>query len=468
MAPARTLRPFQTRHCQSFLRPPNLYTYRYSLGLAKSQEHGSVNRSSASIRTFTSSSTTFSSNPKFSYCISASYSDKKKPLDPSRNIHTHDQTGQTVKDAYLPLNKEQKLARPKSGQDSFFIARINKSEHTALAVVDGVGGWEASGVDPADFAHSLCEYMSSAASTFPSQSETKGSQIPNPQELLKIGTDRVMADKTVHAGGSTACVATISSSGVLEVAKYVQNLPPHGPQFALPSKTFLFSSLKVQIQRSQTNILHSLGDSGYAHLTPFRLSSISPPQTHAFNTPFQLSKMPPKMLEQVALFGNKPYAESAADAALTTHKLSHGDVLVFATDGVWDNLSPQDTLQIVSKIMLNTGAWRDPDMGSTAAAGKQHLAEIVREASQKFASSPHRSLAAKTGALNSKGGEMKEVKNLSAILATAITHEAKAASLDRKRDGPFAREVQKYYPQENWTGGKADDICTIVIVVVEN
>ncbi|KAE9969663.1 hypothetical protein EG328_006716 [Venturia inaequalis] len=430
MAPARTLGPFQTRHCQSFLRPPNLYTYRYSLGLAKSQEHGSVNRSSASIRTFTSSSTTFSSNPKFSYCISASYSDKKKPLDPSRNIHTHDQTGQTVKDAYLPLNKEQKLARPKSGQDSFFIARINKSEHTALAVVDGVGGWEASGVDPADFAHSLCEYMSSAASTFPSQSETKGSQIPNPQELLKIGTDRVMADKTVHAGGSTACVATISSSGVLEVA--------------------------------------NLGDSGYAHLTPFRLSSISPPQTHAFNTPFQLSKMPPKMLEQVALFGNKPYAESAADAALTTHKLSHGDVLVFATDGVWDNLSPQDTLQIVSKIMLNTGAWRDPDMGSTAAAGKQHLAEIVREASQKFASSPHRSLAAKTGALNSQGGEMKEVKNLSAILATAITHEAKAASLDRKRDGPFAREVQKYYPQENWTGGKADDICTIVIVVVEN
>lgn len=222
----------------------------------------------------------------------------------------------------------------------------------------------------------------------------------------------------------------------------------------------------LQTQRPQTNKPRSLGDSGYAHLTPFRLSSISPPQTHAFNTPFQLSKMPPKMLEQVALFGNKPYAESAADAALTTHKLSHGDVLVFATDGVWDNLSPQDTLQIVSKIMLNTGAWRDPDMGSTAAG--EDLAEIVQEASQKFAASPHRSLAAKTGALNAQGGEMKEVRNLSAILATAITHEAKAASLDRKRDGPFAREVQKYYPQENWTGGKADDICTIVVVVVEN
>lgn len=169
------------------------------------------------------------------------------------------------------------------------------------------------------------------------------------------------------------------------------------------------------------------------------------------------------MLEQVSLFGNKPYAESAADAAITSHKLSHGDVVVFATDGVWDNLSPQETLQIVSRIMLNTGAWRDPDMGSAAAA--EDLYEIAEQSVQKFASSPHRSLAAKTGA--TLGGEMAEIQSLSAIVATAITHEAKAASLDRKRDGPFAREVQKYFPEENWTGGKADDICTVVVVVVE-
>lgn len=228
MSAARTLRPLQTRHCQSFLRPPNLHTYRHLLGLARSQEHGTVNRSSTSIRTFTSSSTTFSSNPKFSYSISASYSDKKKPLDPSQNLYTHDETGRAGKAAHLPLNREQKLARPKSGQDSFFVAQINNSEHIALAVVDGVGGWEASGVDPADFAHSLCEYMSSAASTFPSQFETQSLQTPSPQELLKVGNTKVMADKTVHAGGSTACVATMSSSGVLEVAKYVQILSPHG------------------------------------------------------------------------------------------------------------------------------------------------------------------------------------------------------------------------------------------------
>ena len=210
--------PLSRKHCASFLRPPNLHSYRFSVGLARSQEHGTKNRSLPNIRTFSSSATTFSSNPKFSYSISAAYSDKKKPLDPSRNVYTHDHSGQADRDFDLPL-KERKLARPKSGQDSFFVARINGSEHTALGVVDGVGGWEASGVDPADFAHSLCEYMSSAASTYPSEFGTKSTKPLHPQELLEVGTNKVMADKTVHAGGSTACVATISSTGILDVAK---------------------------------------------------------------------------------------------------------------------------------------------------------------------------------------------------------------------------------------------------------
>jgi protein phosphatase PTC7 len=210
--------PLSRRHCASFLRPPNLRSYRFSIGPIKSQERGTVNQSLPTIRTFSSSATAFSSNSKFSYGISASYSDKKKPLDPSRNVYTYDHEGKTDRLVDLPL-KERKLARPKSGQDSFFVARINGSDHIALGVVDGVGGWEASGVDPADFAHSLCEYMSSAASTFPSEFGSKVTKPLQPQELLKVGTDKVMADKTVHAGGSTACVATISSSGILDVAK---------------------------------------------------------------------------------------------------------------------------------------------------------------------------------------------------------------------------------------------------------
>ena len=52
-------------------------------------------------------------------------------------------------------------------------------------------------------------------------------------------------------------------------------------------------------------------------------------------------------------------------------------------------------------------------------------------------------------------------------MAAAVAGEAKAASENSKRDGPFAREVQKYYPEEMWRGGKVDDICVVVAVVVE-
>jgi protein phosphatase PTC7 len=193
----------------------------------------------------------------------------------------------------------------------------------------------------------------------------------------------------------------------------------------------------------------SLGDSGYAHLSPFRLNYISPPQTHAFNTPFQLSKLPARMLAQVALFGGaKPYSELPADAALSTQKLEHGDVLVFATDGVWDNLSPQDALRIVSRLMVQLQGWMAPEEG--AAGVSTDFSILSKEAVMKIP------------------GKDDSIKGLSTLLAAAITHEAKEASLNEKRDGPFAKEVQRHYPDENWRGGKPDDICTVVAVVTRD
>ena len=58
-------------------------------------------------------------------------------------------------------------------------------------------------------------------------------------------------------------------------------------------------------------------------------------------------------------------------------------------------------------------------------------------------------------------------KSLQARLAVAIAKEAKDTGLDTRRDGPFAKEVQRYYPGENWHGGKPDDIAALIAVVVE-
>lgn len=90
----------------------------------------------------------------------------------------------------------------------------------AFGVVDGVGGWEESGIDPADFSHGLCGYMADAAMHYPDDFGKAGQgQAPRPQDILDLGYSKVMDDASIGGGGSTACIATLSTDGLLHVAK---------------------------------------------------------------------------------------------------------------------------------------------------------------------------------------------------------------------------------------------------------
>jgi len=187
----------------------------------------------------------------------------------------------------------------------------------------------------------------------------------------------------------------------------------------------------------------SLGDSGFVQLRLNAVHDFSNPQTHAFNTPYQLSIIPPKILARARALGSQPLSDYPKDASVSGHQLRHGDVLVFATDGVWDNLSSLDLLKIVSRHMTGFQAWEAGEKGLT-------VSENIH-------------------ALTQKGGIPKKYEDsLQAALAVAITGEAKLASLNTKADGPFAKEVQKYYPHEEFHGGKVDDICVVVAIVVKD
>lgn len=297
-------------------------------------------------------------------------------------------------------HRRKKAERPASGQDSFFVSKIGDTDDVAFGVADGVGGWETSGVDPADFAHGFCEYMARAAAEDDAAGKGPASSA---RALMQKGYEDICQDGSVKAGGSTACVAIARSSGQVEVA--------------------------------------NLGDSGFVQLRLNAVHEASEPQTHAFNTPYQLSIIPKKMLAQSRAFGGQQLCDLPRDAHVSTHDVRHGDVLVFASDGVWDNLSGQDILRIVSRLMVGARAWEE-----TTTAGiriGEHL---------------------DTFTLTDAHDEIPSLQN---FLAAGVAGEAKAASVDTKRNGPFAREVQKYYPQENWRGGKVDDICVVVAVVVE-
>ena len=368
----------------------------------------------------------------FSYGVAASYIAKDRPYDPSTHVFHFNPYNNRLQQSSVAAQKkrlsaprqqlkQKKQQRPESGQDAFFVSRVGETGTVALAVADGVGGWMESGVDPADFSHGLCEYMAAAAyehgktvGTDKQQQQQQQQQTPPPlsaRRLMEIGYQAVRHDRAIPAGGSTAIVGLLSPDGELEVA--------------------------------------NLGDSGYIQLRLNAVHTCSEPQTHAFNTPYQLSMIPPNILARMAAFGGAQLSDEPRDAEVLRLDLRHGDVLVFASDGVWDNLFNQDILQLVSRAMLATGAWE--------AQGRDAGAPVA------VAPAPVLKKLVDTGFTTTSNN----VVTLQSLIATQITGAAKAASVNTKLDGPFAKEVKRYYPQETWHGGKVDDICVVVAVVVE-
>ncbi|KAI9812102.1 MAG: hypothetical protein M1832_000613 [Thelocarpon impressellum] len=246
--------------------------------------------------------------------------------------------------------------------------------------------------------------MAKIAQEFEANSEVKQLR---PSKLLQAGYVEVVYDRSIYAGGSTACVAVARDDGVMDVA--------------------------------------NLGDSGFVHLRLNAVQHHSEPQTHAFNTPYQLSLVPPRQLAQSRAFGGMPLQDLPKDASVTSHKTRNGDVLVFASDGVWDNLSSQDLLRLVSRHMTAADAWTPGEAGITV--GKR-LGEL-------------------TEGIDERESDAAGPRNLQSTLASAIAGEAKHASVNAKLDGPFAKEMQRLYPEDNYRGGKADDICVVVAIVVE-
>ncbi|KAI9662155.1 MAG: hypothetical protein M1831_002851 [Alyxoria varia] len=342
----------------------------------------------------------------FVYKVAAAYSGKTNVFRRTNQNFGYDSaTGIETWADVSSLTKNQKIP---SGQDAFFAGPAGQgSAAAAFGVADGVGGYKDSGIDSADFAHGICKYMKQAAKSFP-ESGGRSDRL-NPLQLLQTGYKRICSDRSVAGGGSTACVGVAEPDGVLSVA--------------------------------------NLGDSGFIQLRLNAVHYYSNPQTHAFNTPFQLAQVPPKILAQIQNFGGKsPFADMPADASLSTHDLQHGDVLIFATDGVWDNLTSQEVLDRVSSAMVSSGAWAAPE-GSGVAVSKA-LSWLTDEKTMSEVE--------------------KDSMPLQTKLAVDITSMAKAASVDMKRDGPFARAVQQAYPEERYYGGKIDDICVLVVIAIDH
>ena len=186
--------------------------------------------------------------------------------------------------------KIQRLIKGQFGDDAWFTAKYKTAD--VLGVADGVGGWRAYGIDPGEFSLHLMQTCQRLV--------TMGRFTPtNPSELLARSYYELLHHKKAILGSSTACVIVLN-------------------------------------KENSTLYTANIGDSGFMVVRRGKLIHKSEEQQHYFNTPFQLSLPPPGY--QANVLSDQP------DSAITNNfPVEDGDVILVATDGVFDNL-PQSLL----------------------------------------------------------------------------------------------------------------------------
>jgi serine/threonine protein phosphatase PrpC len=107
------------------------------------------------------------------------------------------------------------------------------------------------------------------------------------------------------------------------------------------------------------------------------------------------------------------------DADTKKFYLKNGDLILLATDGYFDNMYSDETLDIINTRMESIED-QDPELVKTAIRG----------------------------------------------LAKTLTEKARRLSLDPKRLSPWAKAAQAH--GSNYRGGKVDDITCIVTLVCHN
>ncbi|PSR74921.1 hypothetical protein PHLCEN_2v9455 [Hermanssonia centrifuga] len=232
------------------------------------------------------------------------------------------------KDSPIGRWRDHVLSRPNGngrmhiGEDFFYIQEMrSQAVHgVSLGIADGVGGWVESGVDPSLFSQALMYHAHRYAKLgWPGEPEIDPTQDYEerekvegweltPMECLELAYGGVLRENGVLAGSSTACIVNLNaSSGVLRAA--------------------------------------NLGDSGFCIIRSSSVVHFQRTQTHFFNCPKQLAKLP---VQNRRFRGSCVDPPSDADTFET--KLRDGDIIILFTDGLSDNVFPTELVSICSLV----------------------------------------------------------------------------------------------------------------------
>ncbi|DBA72128.1 TPA: hypothetical protein ACH3X2_010851 [Trebouxia sp. C0005] len=292
------------------------------------------------------------------------------------------------------------------GEDAFF---ISQERSTAFGVADGVGGWVNSGINPAEYSKTLmreakAHFEEATLATPPSQSGTSSSADTQPTDgQLSLTPDIASQSGSAHSTNGTEHASTSTAangSSELQQPSASNSKPPStnndsqapqssqasassaadcSPQSALAaahkatkqpgSSTALVLHLR---EGSNTLKASNLGDSGFAVFRKGALLFQSKPLQHFFDCPYQFASCPDFTED----------TDRAEDASEYELQLTSGDVIVAATDGLWDNLHTAELLPLLpdSESSVKQAALQIANAASTNAYDDQYPSPYTVEA----------------------------------------------------------------------------------------
>ncbi|KAK8749514.1 hypothetical protein OTU49_015404 [Cherax quadricarinatus] len=256
----------------------------------------------------------------------------------------------------FPKNRTLEKVKPgKFGDDAYFVVKHPHGD--VIGVADGVGGWRAWGIDPGEFSHSLMRVSERVVRS--------GQFTPSePAAIIARAYYELLENKTHILGSSTACVVVLQGDAGQ-----------------------LYSA--------------NIGDSGFLVVRNGSVVHRSQEQQHYFNTPFQLSLPPPGTNAQV--LSDRPESADTLEFLV-----KEGDMLMVATDGVFDNLPDSMIIKEMVKVQ-----------GSTDLLLLQQAANSIAQQARKLAfdedyMSPFARSARENG-INAIGGKPDDI---TVVLAT--------------------------------------------------
>ena len=312
----------------------------------------------------------------------------------------------------LDFGPREPSSDPKLSEDAYFIydamlpdskdSKIRKA--TYFGVADGVGSWREYDVDPREFSHKLmeeCENILAEATRRGIEDGSKFRRMIAPAEILAQAYERVKAANIV--GSSTACVALFDN---IRHQLHFSNLGDSGVIVLRHIDSDIAGSLKRDRERPR-----------YERTSDLRVAFVSQQQLRSFNHPYQLGWTGEAIKEtEVTSF------KTARDSCTSSVHVRRGDVIIMATDGLFDNVDLDEIAEIVLQWEQKNGFIRGGDIAARDRRWKTGNSMTVLSAER-----------------------VQE-------LADTLCKRARENSLDPNKDSPFA--VLAKDNDIMWSGGR--------------